>query len=780
MALELLPCEIISIIAQDLQLEDIFNLSLCCRRLQYLTQDDRSCKALLESRAIAPAEVQDARSSGRWAYALRRLVRRRQAFRAAAPYTAAIVAVAESWLYVGGVLSYVLQRKLRIFDLHKAQPVETVIDVRLLMRAALAQPRGRNRYCLRLLHYADGFLTCLYTRAKPQSESRLVLIDVLNKRLATTSPPLDSINKIFVRNNQDFLYFGTHSEVGEDGFRRWVLMSYSIKANSWLDRRVHLVDLVGSDIGQCICFEIFDGYFYGLSNQNTFAVDEKDWTSYYHCFRFPLDNPTPETTQRSLKERMVRRQNFEGPIDDRWSFIRLVKNETTGRLQILESRKEWLDRKGSGQRNYYTTDVIWAQSGRIAKGGYASDSPGNTEAQSSTSNDNNSATVYPASTSNNSHSSSGDDSSSSRGTLGDPNFTLNQSRSTPSSPRGDAVCNPPEKVDCLLRDPYKTHTGDDASTGLMFTLSKCHIRSYYFESQAFVDLVDNPHPDDDSCRTRLQLRAGSRKLYPADQVHCESPTNADQLSHTARIKQLFQNNGENTINFWPPTPEEAEEVGATADSLDILGKIINPPSHSGNVKGVWDDRSFVFSAGSNADGMQAIVFIGFDPSINLPGLQRWGAKTGGEESWPPVEKTAADQVMTLEAPQNACDTTFSSIPQPVLDNACGEALSDDILCNEYGTAAEGEIWGASSDAGSPQIWSGYSSGDEEDVSSSYYFTEDLQPQASAAGEWCNDSSNYWACIEDAMYQQISVGFNGLPDFAAAKRSRLAVVAASAT
>ncbi|KAH8754983.1 hypothetical protein F5883DRAFT_687202, partial [Diaporthe sp. PMI_573] len=82
---------------------------------------------------------------------------------------------------------------------------------------------------------------------------------------------------------------------------------------------------------------------YGISNQTSFEVDEIDWTSHYHCFRFPVAAPKPKTTERSVKDKMWRRQNAEGPIDDRWSFIRLIPDERDPKqLQVFESRREWL------------------------------------------------------------------------------------------------------------------------------------------------------------------------------------------------------------------------------------------------------------------------------------------------------------------------------------------------------------------------------------------------------------------------------------------------------
>ncbi|KAF3761082.1 hypothetical protein M406DRAFT_283015, partial [Cryphonectria parasitica EP155] len=556
MSLRSLPYEVVFMIVQNLSLEDTFHLSLSSRWLRYLIQDDRCCKPLLEALAVATAEVQEARISGKWSGALRRLVQRRQAIRAAAPFTAAILAVAESWLYSGGVLCHILDRTLRVLDVYGSQSEETVFDIRSLLHKKLPQPRGRRRYKFELLHYAEGFVSCLYSRSRPYSESFLVVLKVPEGSLVTTRP-LESTCKLFVRNNADFLYFGTHSEIGEDGFRRWVLTNYDINGGQWARNKIHLIDMVGSDIGQSLCFEIIDGYFYGLSNQTSFEVNEVDWTSYYHCFRFPVDRPRQELTDRADKKQMWRRQHADGPIDDRWSFVRLVKNEETGQIQILESRKEWLDKRSSSQRAYYTTDIIWK--------------------------------------------SKRDD---------------NQSNDTEATAGAGAGASSKTH----LRNPYKTHIGDDSSASVMITLSKCHIRSYHYESQAFLDLVDNPHPDDLSSKARLQLRSGSRQLRPAAQLGPDSPGHDKTLPHTARIMHLYKNDGKNTITLWPPTPEEGEQAGADAAGLEKLGKIINPPSHTGNVKGVWDERSFVYSVGSNADGVQAIVFVGFDPSLKLKGL----------------------------------------------------------------------------------------------------------------------------------------------------------------
>lgn len=306
--------------------------------------------------APASAEVEEARTTGFWARALRRNIRRRQAIRAAAPYTAAIVAVAESWLYTDGVLCHLQNNHLRVLDLQQSAAEELVVNTQLLMQKCIdCMTPERYRLQFQLLHYADGLVSCVYKHPQRNVDSWLVVFNV-QMRVIITTKALESTYKLFVRNNSEYIYFGIKSEQGDDGTRHWILTSYNINAKQWSNQNIHLVDMVGSDIGQSICFEIIDDYFYGLSAQSRVRIDELNWTSYYHCFRFPVNNPS--FVERSVKDCMWRRQHGDGIIDNRWCFMRLLRNEA-GRLQVLEARKEWPDGSSIGQRAYYTTDLVF-------------------------------------------------------------------------------------------------------------------------------------------------------------------------------------------------------------------------------------------------------------------------------------------------------------------------------------------------------------------------------------------------------------------------------------
>ncbi|KAL2280612.1 hypothetical protein FJTKL_12433 [Diaporthe vaccinii] len=162
----------------------------------------------------------------------------------------------------------------------------------------------------------------------------------------------------------------------------------------------------------------------------------------------------------------------------------------------------------------------------------------------------------------------------------------------------------------------------------MFTLSKCFIRLYHPPSQTFLDLVDDletgTSPD---AVPRLRLRAGSRKLRPAEEILADPVARDPAQPHTLRTARLYESEASNKITFWPPAAGEADDTRTDPALLEELHRVVNPPEHAGAVKGMWDERSLVYSTGGghSRDGStQALVFVSFDPGICLPGLKQWG------------------------------------------------------------------------------------------------------------------------------------------------------------
>jgi len=169
-----------------------------------------------------------------------------------------------------------------------------------------------------------------------------------------------------------------------------------------------------------------------------------------------------------------------------------------------------------------------------------------------------------------------------------------------------------------VRLPSCVHPGNDGSTKPTITLAKARVRSYHTTCSTFLDLVDDPLAGDWQQTQRLRLRAGSRKCRPT----LRYPVNHSKAGQTCTpsedlsiaLEELYINQ---PIQLWPP---------AKADSKwDEIYKLLNPPSHLGNVDGTMDDRSLVYSTGPVGQP-QAIVFVGFDPAMRLVGLKTWDAR----------------------------------------------------------------------------------------------------------------------------------------------------------
>ncbi|KAF9882068.1 f-box domain-containing protein [Colletotrichum karsti] len=460
------------------------------------------------------------------------MVKIRDSITTAIPYSVALVAFADDFVYTSGMLCYTVGREsLRLLDLHKSADTEIVIDTRVLLQSVPEQNFGNSNYKFRPIHYADGIVSCLYIPPRTEGRSHLLVIDIGTRQLLTCHR-LESHQKLFVRNDGDHLYYGTHSLVGDDGFKRWVLKRFSILDKKWGPGHLDLEDLVGSDIGATVCFEIIDGYFYGLSSLTSFEVYETDWTSIYYGFRFPVGSSCPRDMELTSKKDMWRRQQNEGPIDDRWSTLGLEKDPATGKFMVVECRREYLVDDCSSTRTSYRTELE-----------FSNEDEDNLEEE------------------------------------GDA-----QARTHPSS---------------------LTHRGDSGSTTPSITLTHCFIRSYNKSCETFIDLVNDPIAAE-SMAQRPQLRSISRlRQGEISQRQGESLTNTT-----------------NNISWWLPE-NNAQQRNAKLDELDY---ILNPrgKSQQNVISGVMDDRSIVYAVGPrSSQSKRPLVFISFDPSIKLRGLDHW-------------------------------------------------------------------------------------------------------------------------------------------------------------
>lgn len=194
----------------------------------------------------------------------------------------------------------------------------------------------------------------------------------------------------------------------------------------------------------------------------------------------------------------------------------------------------------------------------------------------------------------------------------------------------------PTKEDAHVRNPFYMHVGDDAASAVMFTFSKCHIRSYHSTCQTFLDLVDDPLPSEPSTQ-RLRLRAGSRQLRPTieltDELRLDVPfsrIHESRLPIDEQIKSLYRDKGKNNVIFWPSAKDEEE----SPQYYEELNRLLNPPTHLGNVRGTCDERSLVYATGANEDGIQVLIFVSFDPAIYLPGIREYRGRQPPKPQFP--------------------------------------------------------------------------------------------------------------------------------------------------
>lgn len=477
-------------------------------------------------------------------------------------------------------MCYVDGDVIRILDVHRAADLEQIIDLDRIGTQVWkgGKPFGRAE----VLHYQDGILSFLYRSPLSNGqydteETWLMAINIQNNIPTAKRVRLAMImqnSKFFVRNDDRFLYVGTHDGRGNHGHHEWVLQGYDL-SNGHPSSSLQLPDLFGTELRQTVIFEVYDGYLYAVSNQSSFEVEEIDWTSYYHCYRFPLRDPT---CQRLQRQKIYRRQHREGPINDSWTDLGLHKDERTGDLFISECRREWKDGVSTQQRTYYRSDPLAfteeafdADAGPIA---YPPNDP-----------------LVKA--------------------LDDKNRPL-YSDPVPRIPRNYQ----PEPIAATRNFPL-------AGT---FLLAKTKHRTFIPASSAYFDLVVDGYPPRHPTPTppcprhwqqQLRLRIGSRILSspidPATKLLYEAWPKEDPIPGS---EEHFTDRG---IRLWPPAT-------APPELLDLLNPAVVPDSTSrmiGDVVAVADERTLIYMPAPlfrHEGENRRIVLVNFDPGIRFRGM----------------------------------------------------------------------------------------------------------------------------------------------------------------
>lgn len=498
---------------------------------------------------------------------------------------------------------------------HKTGRVEQVINARsaLLDHAPTLGISNEDVVTFSLLHYNEEVLVCL-CEVENRGESWLVAFDVTRSAAprsrcqsqaradrdhVKTCFRLHTTTKLFARTTRFFLYFGTHTAVGAHGHHEWVVRGVDLRHGREItERPIQLTNLVGSDLGQTVCFEIHGASFFALSNQTCFQTEEIDWTSYYHYAQIPLGC---STAQPELK-RIWRRQHVEGPINDSWTDLSL-RAEQNNELLIVECRKEWLGGGSANIRTYYTRPLKASSISRTVGGLHAGQPHERNEADT--------GLVTP---------------------LGLNNDALN----TLMLPRNDILVSqldenskpnysPAEvRIDREFHPEYSQERFNPCNSPTRdFILAKTKFRTYNPSACAFVDLVNDSFQRPGSLRScdRLRLRVGSRKqlspLVEDEKYPGHSMIRKQRANHEGQLMEGSEDAfGPTDIKLWPPDDAPSE-----------LFELLCSSGPAGHIDAASDDRSIVYMTGVSSypsEQKRAIILINFDPTLGYEGLKRLG------------------------------------------------------------------------------------------------------------------------------------------------------------
>ncbi|KAI4164410.1 MAG: hypothetical protein LQ342_002057 [Letrouitia transgressa] len=643
---------------------------------------------------------------------------RRRCFADAQPVSAMVLGYGSSFLYRQGFLSYVCGDTIRVLNVHAAAVQESVIRLDWLSNRVF-DVRTRNPV-IQLNHFQSSVLS--FTFGRGQMTRYIVCVDVRDNdvadRLLRVTPFPHS--KFIIRNDSEFVYVGSHDGLSTTGqHREWIWQGFRFRDDGTALPQLQIPDLAGTDLGQTVLFEIFDDYFYAISNESTFEDDEMDWCSYYHCYRFPVHDPRPKSLH---KIKIWRRQHKEGPINDSWTDLKLHKDENTGALVIVEGRREWSDGKPIQKRTFYH-QVVPAS---FDEQGLQDHDEEQESPEHDDQNQSQNVTYNPAPTTGLSTSNEVDPPylhyMIRDGSQGDVSHCENERRHD-QKPRHHRLFRnthpeyserpPPPFVDNVM-------------------LAKSKFRTYNLNASAFFDLIieDPPH----SLRVhQICLRIGSRvRASPLDERGLIHEHEIDQATRK-RVDGSEERFTDQGIKIWPP-------ANAPVALLNMLNS--GPPSYGertrpgyaqlGEISALADERSVVYLARPSdpAAAVGKVVLVNFDRNVRYRckgwrpralKLERGGWRGRIVEM---AEEVAIEGMRKKPPPASA---------PPMVDGMETKEVVDP--CQDQ----TGEMKDKGGDSGS-------------EIS-----TENVEMDADGYADG-DDEKNYWLSTKKAMWTQIREGY----------------------
>jgi len=508
---------------------------------------------------------------------------RRNALSDAHPFSARVLGQGHAFLYNQDRICVQTGDVICVSDVRS--PFEAVqLDLSAIIRPVISSIVATSTaVIMTMLCYSDHILAIhVEVDARPNAGHIFVVStaeEPPHSRRILNVVPVASNSKLFARHTSQYLYYGTHTGIGDDGHHKWEISGVSLDNQCQLPdskQPLLLEDFHGTDIGSTVAFEIFNDKFYAVSNQGTFEVEEVDWTSFYHCISFPLANPIP--TAMEADRRVYRRQHAQGPIHDSWTDLSLQRSERTKKVMIIESRREWAQSSSRQSRTFYTSK-FQVRPNRSSRASSISEEL---------------AQTFP---------------------LPENDLFVDLLDST----------NKPNWMPTPLRYGWSRHTEFSKShtSTRSFILARTKFRAYNHACTSFLDIVEDDKCCNESSKPPcLRLRVGSQREASLN----FPPINFKGKGRADEMEPQFEDHVKYVqppIRMWPPP---ASKCPCSKRLHDIMNPPLpSGPSHARTISGVLDERTLVYMVkpgrsygASNDSTLGSIVVVDFTRPWRTP------------------------------------------------------------------------------------------------------------------------------------------------------------------
>ncbi|KAF1815263.1 hypothetical protein P152DRAFT_512522 [Eremomyces bilateralis CBS 781.70] len=391
-----LPFDILVNITSYIDINDITHLSQASPALAFLAQDPFICRSAIEFWAPFSQEWRQYKAGLITAeIGFNNIYQRRSAVGNGLPFSVTSIGNCLSFVYQNGWLAFISDKRIFVRNVRSGNSSQRIPKSRQQpCNGALQNSSGDDHHApfnvvnfpkewddlnlvdseseIELMGFIDNVLTLCFRPMQEDAQGVSAWLLALgittnegDEGIELFRAALQTTEKLFVRHNENYIFWGTQSGRASHVYLEWVIKGTLFR--DWGDAKrdgrvpsvasLQLPDFVGSEMSSTCAFEIHEDHFYGVSNQTSWHNEEIDWTSLFDCICFPLAKPYSADLKRN--KRIYRRQHDEGPLDDLWTVLGLQVKEDIGKLTIVEGRREWTNGGSSAYRTFYTADITF-------------------------------------------------------------------------------------------------------------------------------------------------------------------------------------------------------------------------------------------------------------------------------------------------------------------------------------------------------------------------------------------------------------------------------------